>query len=83
VVTALPLLCFGAATTRVPLTTLGLLQYLTPTLTFLTGVLLYGEPMPLGRWLGFGAIWVALALFTVDSLRHRRRTRVRAEALVT
>jgi chloramphenicol-sensitive protein RarD len=82
-VTAVPLLCFGAAATRVPLTTLGLLQYLTPTLQFLLGVYVRGEPMSQGRWVGFAVIWVALALFTADSLRHRRLTRlaVRASAV--
>jgi chloramphenicol-sensitive protein RarD len=80
VVTALPLLCFGAAATRVPLTTLGLLQYLTPTLHFVTGVFVYGEPMPTARLVGFALIWVALAMFTVDSLRQRQLTRLRVEA---
>ncbi|QIK65164.1 EamA family transporter RarD [Nocardioides sp. HDW12B] len=72
-VTALPLICFGGAATRVPLTTLGLLQYGTPTLHFVIGVFLYGEEMPTARWLAFAAIWLALALFTLDSVRHRRR----------
>ena len=79
-VTALPLICFGAAATRVPLTTLGLLQYLAPTLQFLLGVTLLGEPMSPGRWAGFAVIWVALALFTADSLRQRQLTRLRVEA---
>jgi chloramphenicol-sensitive protein RarD len=73
VVTAVPLLLFGAAATRVPLTTLGILQYLAPTLQFLIGVLLYGEPMPPAKLVGFALVWVALALFTSESLRHRRR----------
>ena len=72
-VTTIPLLFFGAAATRVPLTTLGLLQYLAPTLQFLTGVLLYGEPMPAARLAGFGLVWLALVVFTVDALSHRRR----------
>ena len=79
-VTALPLLCFGAAATRVPLTTLGLLQYLAPTLQFLLGVTLLGEPMSPGRWAGFAVIWFALAVFTADSLRQRQLTRLRVEA---
>ena len=74
-VTALPLLCFGAAATRIPLKTLGPLQYLTPTLHFLIGVVVFGEPMPTARWVGFVVIWVALALFTADSLRHGHRER--------
>jgi chloramphenicol-sensitive protein RarD len=81
-VTALPLLCFGGAATRIPLTTLGLLQYGTPTLHFLIGVFLYGEEMPTARWVAFGVIWFALAIFSVDSMRHRQRqlTRLRVEA---
>ncbi len=79
-VTALPLLLFGAAATRVPLTTLGLMQYLAPTLHFLTGVFIYGEPMPASRWVGFIIIWSALALFTTDSWRQRQLTRLRVEA---
>ena len=80
IVTALPLICFGGAATRVPLTTLGLLQYLAPTLQFLLGVVVLGEPMSVGRWLGFAVIWAALALFTADSLRQRQLTRLRVEA---
>jgi chloramphenicol-sensitive protein RarD len=72
-VTAVPLLLFGAAASRVPLTTLGILQYLAPTLQFLLGVTLFGEPMPPVKLLGFGLVWVALALFTSDVVRHHRR----------
>ncbi|MGZ4444622.1 MAG: EamA family transporter RarD [Nocardioidaceae bacterium] len=74
VATAIPLICFGAAATRVSMTTLGLLQYLAPTIQFALGVFLFGEPMPAMRWVGFGLVWVALALFTFESVRHRRRT---------
>jgi len=70
-VTAVPLLLFGAAARRIPLTTLGTLQYLAPTLQFLLGVVVYGEVMPAERWVGFGLVWVALAVFTVDLLRSR------------
>jgi chloramphenicol-sensitive protein RarD len=73
VVTAVPLIFFAAAARRVPLSILGLLQYLTPVLQFLLGVLLYQEPMPASRLAGFTLIWAALALLTFDSLRHRRR----------
>lgn len=73
VVTAIPLLLFGAAATRVPLTTLGILQYLAPTLQFLLGVLLFDEPMPAAKLAGFTLVWVALALFTADSFRNHRR----------
>jgi chloramphenicol-sensitive protein RarD len=73
VVTAVPLLLFGAAASRIPLTTLGILQYLAPTLQFLIGVLLYGEPMPPVKLVGFALVWVALALFTSETVRNRRR----------
>lgn len=74
IVTAVPLICFGGAAIRVPLVTLGLLQYLTPTLQFLIGILYFHEDMPAVRWIGFVLVWIALAIFTVDSLRRRRRT---------
>ncbi|MGQ0574449.1 MAG: EamA family transporter RarD [Pseudonocardia sp.] len=72
-VTALPLLLYGAAARRIPLTTLGVLMYLTPTLQFLWGVLVIGEAMPAPRWIGFGLVWLALLVFTADLLRHARR----------
>jgi chloramphenicol-sensitive protein RarD len=81
-VTALPLLCFGAAAIRVPLVTLGLLQYLAPILQFLLGVLWFHEDMSTGRWIGFALVWVALAIFTFESIRHRRQQlRLAAEAV--
>jgi chloramphenicol-sensitive protein RarD len=73
-VTAVPLLAFGGAASRVPLTTLGLLQYLAPTIQFALGVTLFDEPLPLVRLLGFVLVWTGLALFTVDAVRHARRT---------
>ena len=73
VVTAIPLLCFGAAAIRVPLVVLGLLQYLAPVIQFALGVLLFREDMPPGRWVGFGLVWVALVIFTVEAINHRRR----------
>ncbi len=76
VVTAIPLLCFGAAATRIPLNVLGLLQYLTPCLHFVIGVVVVGEQMSNGRWIGFGLVWLALITFTVSALRNRPRIRV-------
>jgi len=73
IVTAVPLIAFGAAATRVPLVTLGLLQYLTPVLQFALGVLWFHEAMPPARWAGFALVWVALAIFTVEANNHRRR----------
>jgi len=75
VVTVLPLLAFGGAATRIPLSTLGLMQYVTPTVQFLLGILFFHEPMPTMRWVGFALIWLALVLFTAESLRHRHRQR--------
>jgi chloramphenicol-sensitive protein RarD len=81
IVTAVPLVCFGGAAIRVPMVTLGLLQYLAPILQFALGVLYFHEDMPAGRWMGFGLVWIALVIFTVESLRHRRTTlRLAAEA---
>jgi chloramphenicol-sensitive protein RarD len=74
-VTAVPLLLFAAATRRLPLSTVGLLQYLAPVLQFAVGVGIYHEPMPTARWIGFGLVWVALALLTADAARSRHRSR--------
>ncbi|AYN39960.1 EamA family transporter RarD [Streptomyces dangxiongensis] len=74
VVTALPLVCFGAAAIRVPLSTLGLLQYLAPVFQFLLGVVYFHEAMPAERWAGFALVWLALILLTGDALRTARRT---------
>ncbi len=75
VVTAVPLLLFGGAANRVPLSAMGLLQYLTPILQFTIGVFVFGEDMPPARWAGFVIVWIALAVFTVDLLRHSRAQR--------
>lgn len=81
VVTVIPLLCFGAAAIRLPMVTLGLLQYLAPIFQFGLGVLLFHEDMPLGRWIGFVLVWVALTIFTFEANNHRRRQlRLAAEA---
>ncbi|MGZ3117154.1 EamA family transporter RarD [Streptomyces sp. H62] len=74
VVTAIPLVCFGAAAIRVPLSTLGLLQYLAPVFQFLLGIFYFGEAMPPERWAGFALVWLALTLLTWDALRTVRRT---------
>lgn len=71
-VTSIPLLFFGAAARRLPLSIMGLMQYLAPVMQFLFGVVIMGEPMPLERWIGFGLVWIALAILSVDALRHRR-----------
>ncbi|NEB74017.1 EamA family transporter RarD, partial [Streptomyces sp. SID14478] len=75
-VTAIPLVCFGAAAIRVPLTTLGLLQYLAPVFQFLLGIVYFHEAMPPERWAGFGLVWLALVLLTWDALRSARAGRI-------
>lgn len=75
IVTAVPLLCFTAAAIRIPLTVIGLLQYIAPVLQFLCGVLIVREAMPIGRWAGFAIVWVALAVFTWEGLRHAHARR--------
>jgi chloramphenicol-sensitive protein RarD len=74
VVTALPLLLFGTAATRIPLSLLGLLQYLTPTLQLVCGLLVFHEPMPPARLAGFVLVWTALAVLAADAVGNRRRT---------
>lgn len=75
VVTAVPLLLFAAGAARVPLTTTGLLQYVTPVIQLVIGVAVLGEAMPASRWTGFALVWVALVVLTVDMLRTARRRR--------
>jgi len=72
VVTAVPLLLFGGAARRLPLSIVGLIQYLTPTLQFMLGILVFHEAMPAVRWWGFGLVWLALLVLTVDTLRSGR-----------
>lgn len=72
VVTAVPLLLFGAAAPRIPLSTIGLLQYVTPIMQFLLGVTVFHEAMPASRWIGFAMIWAALVGFSADSVRAAR-----------
>jgi chloramphenicol-sensitive protein RarD len=72
VITAVPLLFFAAAAARVPLSTMGVLQYVTPTMQFLLGVLAYHEPFTGARWIGFVIVWVALVLFWAEGLYARR-----------
>jgi chloramphenicol-sensitive protein RarD len=73
-ITAIPLLLFAAAARRVPLVTIGLLQFLTPVMQLLCGLLL-GEVVTPTQWVGFVIVWVALGVLTVDSLRQVARSR--------
>jgi chloramphenicol-sensitive protein RarD len=75
VATAVPLLLFAAAARRVPLSTVGLLQYVNPLMQLAIGVFVLGEPMPPARLVGFAIVWLALAVFTVDTLRAARGNR--------
>ena len=78
--TAVPLLLFAGAANRVPLTALGILQYVAPILQLACGVLIFHEPMPPARLAGFALVWLALMIFTVDSIRRARSTRVAARS---
>jgi len=80
-VTAIPLICFGGAAIRISMTTIGLLQYLAPTIQFALGVLFFHEEMSPVKWFGFSLVWLALIIFTSEALRHRsRQLRAAAEA---
>ena len=71
-ITAIPLLLFNGSTTRLPFTTIGLLQYITPTLQFSIGVWIQHEVMPTARWIGFLIIWVALTTLALDLVKSSR-----------
>ena len=73
VVTAVPLLMFASGARRVPLSTMGLLQYITPTLQFIMGVFVFGEPFTQARLIGFSMIWLALIIFSIESFVFWRR----------
>jgi chloramphenicol-sensitive protein RarD len=75
-VTAIPLMLFNGAAQRLPLSTIGLLQYTAPVLQFLVGLVIQHEIMPASRWVGFGLVWLALAILTWDALRTARATRM-------
>ena len=74
-ITAIPLLLFGSAARRLPLSTVGSLQYTTPILQFILGITVFGDVLSAGQWIGFALVWVALVIFTVDALRQARRIR--------
>jgi chloramphenicol-sensitive protein RarD len=83
VVTAVPLLAFAGAASRVPLSRLGLLQYMTPTIQFLLGVLVRHESVSAGKLLGFVIVWIGLAVFTIETAASRRRQLAYAAEAVT
>lgn len=80
VVTTVPLVLFAVAAQRLPMATLGLMQYIAPSLQFLCGVLLYGERLSQGQMISFGLIWMGLILFALDSYGSARRARTMAAA---
>lgn len=73
IITAVPLLFFGASARRLPMTTIGLLQYFAPLLQFIVALVVFKEAMTLERWIGFGVVWLALLVLTVDMLGAARR----------
>lgn len=76
IMTAVPLIMFGTAAKYLPLSVVGLLQYMTPTIQFILALTVFHEPMPIARWLGFVLVWVGLVFLTTDMLRQaRNRTR--------
>ncbi|WP_230117542.1 EamA family transporter RarD [Arthrobacter sp. Bi83] len=76
IITAVPLLFFGASARRLPMTTIGLLQYFAPVLQFIVALAVFRETMTLDRWIGFGVVWLALLLLTVDMLATARKNSV-------
>ena len=70
-VTILPLLLFASAVSRVPLSTIGILQYINPTMQFLLGVFVYKEPFTRDSLIGFGIVWASLIIFWAEGLYAR------------
>lgn len=75
VMTAVPLILFGVAAQHLPLSWVGLMQYLTPSIQFVLGITYFHEAMPAARWYGFGLVWLGLALLSVDMIRRASRNR--------
>ena len=71
--TAVPLIMFGTAAQLLPLRYLGFIQYTTPVLQFCLALLVLGEPMPPARWLGFGLVWIGLAVLIFDAIQVGKR----------
>ncbi|KAA3659393.1 MAG: EamA family transporter RarD [Chloroflexi bacterium] len=77
-VTAVPLLLFAAGARRINLSTLGILQYIAPTIQFLLGIFLYNEPFTIQRFIGFSLIWLALLVYSVEGVRNGRKLRLQS-----
>lgn len=82
VITAVPLLFFAAASRRLPLVWMGFIQFFSPVIQFLVGVLILHEEMPAERWAGFGLVWLALVILTADTAAAARRSAVRRNKTV-
>ncbi len=78
VITAVPLLLFAAGARRINLSTLGILQYLAPTIQFLLGIFLYNEPFTMQRFVGFSLIWLALLVYSMEGVRNGRKLRLQS-----
>ena len=74
-VTVIPLVCFGAAASRLPLSTLGFFQYIAPSLSLFLALYVYQEIVPIERWINLGLIWIGLAVYSLESLYQQRRLR--------
>ena len=72
--TAIPLILFGAAAQHLPLRFMGFMQYLTPIIQFTLGLVVFQEPMPTARWLGFGLVWLSLVILSADMFKLRQKT---------
>ena len=82
-VTAMPLALFAYGARRIPLSTVGLVQYIGPTIQFLIGVLVFHEAFPRARAIGFVVIWAALAIYAADGLWRRSRARTGVRVALT
>jgi chloramphenicol-sensitive protein RarD len=82
-VTTIPLLLFSSATQRIPLAMVGIIQYVTPTMQFLLGIFVYKENFTMEQLAGFGLVWVALILFTLEGLLARRTQQLTPVAVTT
>lgn len=76
IATATPLIFFSAAAPRIPLSTIGILQYMAPTIQFIIGIFIYNETFTFSRFIGFAIIWFALAIFTAEGFSHRRQQKL-------
>ena len=75
VMTAIPLILFGVAANHLPLSWVGFMQYLTPSIQFLLAIFVFGEVMPPSRWIGFGLVWLALVFLSWDMVSARKNRR--------